>query len=459
MTEPWKDEYEVDPVLMVSTIEKLENIKPADHIMEGSDHHWLVESIDVEKSSFSGFTLRGEKIIRQNVSWKPDKYHRIDYPPNGFNSEDVLQKAEIKLSKKSEWDGSDKFVTEMKWGKAYAFDGRCLLDSNYKPDSCTLVRKNIVLDLGDHLIVKREGKYWSVIIKSIVDADTIVCMPDPAVDSKQPYGHLSISESCEVHRVNYSKHLPSRDILLCAESRIGQEILQSCQQEDTDLFVTWAIIGRKFPINAKELITNQKLKFVRLISYKRIICESEIKKGDHLFVPNFGYNWHFIVTECHATKNEFKVAYYLYGKYRECIKTVDPSKLKMYKVIYLEEFSPEEVIHRAQKKIKSEIHLHAWARTEFMSWAKTGSEEGMEIDLMTNSSKPYSKSSIACFQQLSAGDYLIIDEGKMTPYHHCLVLEVKSPEECTIIEVWNRRIKWSDVRLNQEENTTDSITL
>ena len=70
---------------------------------------------------------------------------------------------------------------------------------------------------------------------------------------------------------------------------------------------------------------------------------------------------------------------------------------------------------------------------------------------MTNSSKPYSKSSIVCFQQLSAGDYLIVDEGKMTPYHHCLVLEVKSPEECTVMEVWNRRIKWSNVRLNQEE--------
>ena len=79
---------------MVSTIEKLEDIKSADHIMEGSDHHWLVESIDVEKSSFSSFTLRDEKIIRQNVSWKPDKYHCIDYPPNSCNSEDVLQKAE-----------------------------------------------------------------------------------------------------------------------------------------------------------------------------------------------------------------------------------------------------------------------------------------------------------------------------------------------------------------------------
>ena len=178
----------------------------------------------------------------------------------------------------------------------------------------------------------------------------------------------------------------------------------------------------------------------------------EIQKGDHLFIPRTGYHWHFIVTECCTTQNEFKVAYYLRGKYQESTEMVDPSELKVYKVIYSEEFAPEEVIRRARQKISSEMHLDAWARTEFMSWAKTGSEEGMEIDLMTNSSKPCSKSSIACFQQLSAGDYLVVDEGKTTPYHHCLVLEVKSPEKCTIMEVWNRRIKQSDIHLNKEES-------
>jgi hypothetical protein len=438
---------------MVSTVKKFEDIKPADHIMEDSGHHWLVESIDVENASISSFTVNGEKIIRESVRWKKEKYHRIEYPPNGFNPDDVLQKAMNQLDTKSKWDGSDKFVTEMKWGKAYAFDGRCLLDSNCQPNSCTRVTGNTVLDLGDHLIVKKEGKYRSVIIKSIIDADTIVCMPDPDVESKVLHGNLSISEESEIHRVNYSEHLPSRDILLRAESRIGQELLRSHQQEDTDLFVTWATIGRKFPINAKELITNQKLKFMTPMFYKRIISVSEIQEGDHLFVPRRGYRWHFIVTECHTTENEFKVAYYLHGKYQECTETVDPSELKVYKVMYLEEFAPKEAICRARQKIESigsEIHVDAWARTEFMSWAKTGSEEGMEVDLMTNSSKPYSKSSIACFQQLNAGDYLVVDESKMTPYHHCLVLEVKSPDKCTVMEVWKGRIKQTDFHFNKE---------
>ena len=70
---------------------------------------------------------------------------------------------------------------------------------------------------------------------------------------------------------------------------------------------------------------------------------------------------------------------------------------------------------------------------------------------MSNSSIPCSKSSIAYFQQLSPGDYLIVEESKMTPFHHCLVLEVKSPTECTVMEVWNRRIKQSDINLNREE--------
>ena len=434
---------------MVSPVETVEDIKPADHIMGDSDHHWLVESVDVAKSSFTGFTCSGEKVIKEpNISWKPNKFYCIEYPPNGSNPDHVLQNAETKLGMK--WDRSDKFITEMKLGKAYAFDQRCLLDSNCKPDSCTRVTKNIVLDLGDHLIVKtKPGDYRSVIIKSIIDADTIVCIPD-VVNSEEPYGHLLISEQSEVHRVNYNEHLASRDILLRAESNIGQEILRSHQQ-DTDLFVTWAVTGRKISINTKELVTNQKLKMVRPLFYKRIISGSEIQEGDHLFIPKTVYRWHFIVTECHTTGNKFKVAYYLRGKYQENIETVDPSKLAVYKVIYSEEFAPEKAIRRARQKISSEIHVDAWARTEFMSWAKTGSEDGMEIDLMINSSKPYSKSSIACFQQLSVGDYLVVDEGKMTSYHHCLVLEVKSPEKCTIMEVWNKRIKKSDIHLNKEE--------
>ena len=220
-------------MLTVSKVAKLEHIKPADHIMDGSDHHWLVENIDLENSCISGFTINGEKIVIEPLQWKSEKYHHIEYPPNGSIPDDVLQKARTELDTKSKWDGSDKFVTEMKWGRAYAFDGRCLLDSNCQPDSCTLVTENTVLDLGDHLIVKREGIYRSVIIKSIIDPDTIVCTPDPEVESEELHSHLSISKESKVHRVNYSERLPSRNILLRAESKIGQEIQWNPSKADT----------------------------------------------------------------------------------------------------------------------------------------------------------------------------------------------------------------------------------
>ena len=411
---------------MVSNVEKIDDIKAADHIMDDSDHHWLVESIDVAKATFTGFICSGEKVVKKDVPWKDKKFFHIDYPQNGSHSDDVLQKAKTKLDKKSEWDGGDKFVTEMKWGKAYAFNEHCLLNSNSKPESCTLVTKNVVLDSGDHLIVKREGNYRSVLIKTIIDTDTIVCMPD--VDGED---RLSISEQSEVHRVNYSEHLSTKNILLRAESKTGKELLQ----HDSDLFVTWAITGRKFPINAKELIRNQKLESVSPMFYKRIISVSEIHKGDHLFIPQIKYIRHFLVTECCTTQNEFKTVYYLRGKYQESTETVDPLEQEVYKVMYSEEFAPEEVIQRARQKVSPKMCIDFWARTEFMSWAKTGSTEGMEIDLMTNASIPYSKSSIACFRQLSAGDYLVVEESKKIPFHHCLVLEMKSPTECTVMEV------------------------
>ena len=202
-------------------------------------------------------------------------------------------------------------------------------------------------------------------------------MPD--VNGEEPYGHLSISEQSEVYCVNYSECLSMRDVLLRAESNIGKELLQS-HKYDSDLFVTWAITGRKFPINAEELITNQKLKSVRPMFYKHIISVSEIHKGDYLFVPRIRYRWHFIVTECCTTQNELKAVYYLRGKYQESTETVEPLEQEVYKVIYSEEFAPEEVIQRARRKVSSEsseISIDFWARTEFMSWAKTGSNESI----------------------------------------------------------------------------------
>ena len=55
VTEPWKSDYEFKPVLKKSLTESIEDIKPADHIMEISGHHWLVESVNPGKTTFRSF--------------------------------------------------------------------------------------------------------------------------------------------------------------------------------------------------------------------------------------------------------------------------------------------------------------------------------------------------------------------------------------------------------------------
>ena len=434
-------------MLMRSSIDSIEDINPGNHIMESESDHWLVESVDAVKLTFTGFTVsRGAVKRKESVPWEKDKFDRIHYPPSNVNSSDAVQNARSELRKKKKWDGSDKFITNMKWGKSYAVNKASLIESsNCAPVSCTLVTPYIILDRGDHLIVKTDKNYHSVLVEAIVDANTIVGLPDL---KQQGHGFLHISGK-EVYRVNYKEHLPAEEVIARAESREGQQLLMSCQH-DSSLFVSWAITGRPSSVKAEELLKKQELKLVRPICYKRITSETctEIQPGDHLFVDYpLRYNWHYMITEVCAEPNVFKTVYYLRGSVKETVETIDPSDLKVYKVIYAEEFPPEVAIARARLRV-GEKKVDLWARVEFVRWAKTGSDEGVEVDFMTNSSTPSSKSSIACFKQLNPGDYLVVEENRLIPYHHCLVLEVSSPTVCTVIEVWNHRMRQTSVKLN-----------
>jgi hypothetical protein len=279
-------------------------------------------------------------------------------------------------------------------------------------------------------------------------------MPDlNGLTGKEVYGNLMVSES-EVYRVNYSQHLPPEEVLARAESAEGQRMLQSCLH-DSSLFVSWAITGKASSAKAEELIKKQELKMVRPVCYKRITSETcnEIQPGDHLFVHYPArYRWHFMVTEVCAEPNVYKTVYFLRASVKETIETVDPSRLNLYKIIYAEEFIPEVAIKRARSRV-GDFKMDLWKRMEFVRWAKTGSDEGVEVDFMINISAPTSKSSIACFQQLNPGDYLIIEEGKMIPHHHCLVMDVCSPTACIVMEVWNRKVRQSRFDLNSSKHT------
>ena len=77
--EPWKGDYELKPVLMRASIASIENINPADHIMDSLNHHWLVDSIDIAKSTFTGFACNGKTITLKELLWR-DKFFKVEYP-------------------------------------------------------------------------------------------------------------------------------------------------------------------------------------------------------------------------------------------------------------------------------------------------------------------------------------------------------------------------------------------
>ena len=433
---------------MRSMTETIEDIKPADHIMEGSNHHWLVESVDVAKSTFKGFicTHSKGKVSVKEVAWKSKKFFRIEYPSDGSaEASALLKRAQIEMDKKSEWDDTDEFITKMKLGKSYTINEQCLINSTCEAISCTPIGPYVLANAGDHLLVKMEGgEYHSILVEVVIDADTVVCTPHP--NGEEVHGYFNITEA-EAYRVNYAEHLPPNIALIRAESNEGQRMLQSCRH-DPSLIISWAVTGKQLSIKAEELIKKQELKMVRPTCYKRISPEviGEIQPGDHLFVDRPTHRWHLMVTEICDELNTFKAAYYSNGSVKETTETIDPAKLNVYKVLYTEEFAPEVAIKRARSRV-GEIKVDLWARMEFVRWAKTGSNEGIEIDFMTNLSMPSSKSSIMCFRQLVPGDYLVVEKNKTTSYHHCLVLDVESATKCTVMEVWNEKLRQSDVTL------------
>ena len=379
----------MEPVLTRLLTESIEDIKPADHIVEGSSHHWLVKTVDAAKSTFKGFTCSHSKgkVTLKEVVWKSKKFFRIEYPKDSTESKEVSLKraqTEFELDQKSEWDESDKFITEMKLGKPYTITEQCVMKYNREPVSSTPITPHVIVKAGDHLLVKMEGgNYHSILVEVVVDANTVVCSPNP--NGEEVHGYFMVAET-EAYRVNYTEHLPPDTILVRAESDEGQRILQSCRH-DSSLFVSWAITGKQTSVKAEELIKKQELKLVRPTWYKRITPQTcdKIQLGDHLFVDRLTYRWHFMVTEICDEPNVFKAVYYSNGSMKETVETINPSKLKVYKVMYAEEFAPEVAIKRARSRV-GEIKVDLWARVEFVRWAKTGSNEGVEVDFMTNSS-------------------------------------------------------------------------
>lgn len=424
------------PVLQKKKINNISDISMGDHIMEDSKH-WLVESINGSK--FNGYTTTTKgNVEMQSKSWN-NKMYSIVYPEqHSFSNDEALSHAKNEMDHRSEhsFSSSDQFVTNMKCGTEYSIDESCLISCDAGPVSYSTISADTKVAIGDHLLVKNGDNYSSAVVCSLQGKNILTVQP--GINGQL---QIVVSSSSQIYRVNYSEHLPPNEVVRRAMSEEGMDILQK-HHRDPSCFVSWAVIGKEVSFDANNFFRNrpQQIKQVTPLYYKCISSVNEIQQGDHLFIPYPTYRWHFMVTECNIEADNpaaFKTVYCLRGKVKEQVEILDPIKRNIFKIIYSEQLPAEKAIMRARQLVGNHKYK-LLARLEFVRWAKTGSEEGIEVDFLTNISAPISKERITCFTQLNPGDYLVVEEGKAIPYHHYLVMSIQSATECTVVESWRR---------------------
>lgn len=457
-------------------VKDLADVHPADHILINGQHY-LIQSTYVENGTFTAYTVNESSLsfVKNPVSlvskeWKKKlnesiMAHKIDYClQQGRHCEpmEILERAEEERIIGSKWKSSEGFVSKIKCDTEHFFDDRCLISDDVHVVSCTLVTPNISIREGDHLILlneKTKTKFTSVLVYKNNDAGIVDIMP-PLNTAESDITTRSIAIEHEaidltnylVYRMNYSQTLPSEDVLQRAKSDSARDILVK-QKLNADCFVSWAKTGKELPILdsiLSELLKKPKIAEIRPVRYEKIMSPDEIQVGDHLFTKMIldlvDYELqksHFIVVERLArTANPvFNVVHFSKGVLVEAEHEFNPriedGSSQVYRVAYPEEFPGELTVKRIKSLLKKRFLVTC--ASSVMRWAKTGSEEGLEIDFLINSCAPTSKSQIACFTQLNPGDYLMKDARAFN--HHYLVVSVESPTGCTVIESWKRKVE------------------
>ena len=435
------------PVLTKVPISDLRDVKEGDHIMTGTQHY-LVASTDTECHTYTGFTCKSGKVVKERCTFNAKPTFCIDYEES-FSSRKAIANAEKELEQEdwsdSDKSGSDKFVTKMKTGMKYSFNEQCFFTKENE-FSRTKVVPGIAVDEGDHLVVKDgKGSYQSVLVLKHAGGSSLIVTPD--LNSEERYGKLDIEEDNGVYRINYKQTLPVDDAFRRAMSDRGFEVLRECRSE-LSKFVTWAKTGRKEVIDVLKL----KSQIAQLCPFQREKIRSvyQIQVGDHLIRSYPTHWWHFMVTEVHPSQSfKFKTIYCYRNRVSETEETLDPSKNDIYRIIYPESLPVATALERARSKV-STYHFSPLGRMWFVRWAKTGSGDGIEVDFLLNNAMPASKSRICTFAQLNPGDYLVEEEDKMTPWHHYLVTEVTSHSTCLAIESWNWKVIARELTFNEK---------
>ena len=419
-----------------------------------SSQHYLVDSVDADSNTFTAYTARGGRATREEKPWSQnDIMLRVDYDQhsNFYHPGKALDEAKRVVETKTKWDSSDKFVSAMKCGKAHAITSRCLLNGNLEPVGCTCVTPRVAVDVGDHLVVRSTfDEFHSVLVYNCLNERTIVSMP--SLHRKAPMGKLNLADYNEIYRINYPQSLPVGEILRRCCSPEAEQMLQQEAGADPSCFVSWAKVGKKQSINVSKLIGTQQLALIRPSEYEKILSLDEIRVGDHLFVPNLAYRWHFLVMEAIESGPEkerlYNVIYLLRGSVKESAERIDPMEDDVFRVVYPEEYPPSLAIQRA-RSLLGKVNLSPTARMWFVRWAKTGSEEGLEIDFLKRRSMPVSKSRVVCFSQLNPGDYLVEDKGRFYVRRHYIVTNVESANSCVVIGAWKGRVQESRLLLDE----------
>ena len=411
------------------------------HIITGTQHY-LVATIDTKCNIYTGYTCKSGKVVKEVCTFNAKSTFCIKYEES-LSSSEAIASAKRELEQ-GEWSDGDKFVTKMKTGKQYSFNDECLFKEEIE-FSCTKITPEIAVDEGDHLVVKdKHGNYQSVLVLKHAGQSTFVVTPD--LNSEEQYGNLSINKDTDVsvYRINYQQSLPVVEVFQRAMSDKGVEVLRECRSE-LSKFVSWAKTGRKEYIDVTRLWS--QIAEVCPFQREKILHVNQIKVGDHLIkscdVLVFHTHWlHFMITDTLPSESDplkFKTIYCNNSRISETEETLDPSKDDIYRIVYPESLPFNEALKRARSKL-GHYDISPHARMWFVRWAKTGSEDGIEVDFLLNNAMPASKSRVCTFAQLNPGDYLVEEEDKVTPWHHYLVTGVTSHSNCSAIESWNRKV-------------------
>ena len=457
--------------------------------------HYLVLSTDRERGTFSAYTAESflnskmkSVTLKQNQKWKSEgsqTVFKMKYSLDGSElceQFQALDRAEEECRIGSKWNTSEGFVTKIKCDSEYFFDDRCIMSDDVNIKSYTTVNSSISLEKGDHLLLfdleKSATKHKSVLVCRCIDQSTVEVIPPLELSltntsTKVKLEHESVDlTKYIVYRTNYSESLPPEDVLQRANSAIGRAILMK-DGINPDGFASWAKTGRELSVSDSESEIKKNLQIAdrRPLRYEKIMSPDDIKIGDHLFTKDkLDYfindlslpTTHFFVTErLKNTANPiFKVITLSLGTIKEVEKEFSPLAVRatwpVHRVIYPEEFSFDLAVKRARSLVGKKFSALAIFGSTMLRWIKTGSEEGLEINFLIDSSAPTSKSQIACFTQLNPGDYLIKQKSQsdsaitkaLTFDNHYIVVSVESPHECTVIESWRRKVEKKPIVYN-----------